>query len=299
MAVDTPVHAAPVAAGAAVTDDGSYVDWPAIIAGAVLASAVSLLLMTFGSAIGLSMTDPFGREGVSLFWIGIAVAIWVVWVQVSAFMIGGYVAGRMRRRKNDATEHEVDVRDGIHGLMVWATGLVFTGLLAFGGLGALANSASNIAGSAVGAAAAVAGDDVAEANPFDYTVDLLFRGDTGEAGDPRAEAGRILIGGVTGDGVTDADREYLATVVANRTGLSQAEAEGRVDEVIAQAQTVQADIVAAADQARRVGILVAFLTAASLAVSAAGAYFAAGMGGSHRDKHTVLPFFNRAAVVRR
>ena len=254
-------------------------------------------MLTFGSAIGLSLTEPLGRAGAPVFGVAIAIGLWLVWVQVSAFLVGGYVTGRLRRRHADATEHEVDVRDGIHGLLVWATGIVLSATLALGGLGALASSASNVVGSAAGAAASAAGDAASETDPFDYTVDMLFRGDTGEAGDPRAEVTRILVAGVTGEGVSDADRQYLASVVASRTGIAEADAETRVDEVIAQAQAVQDDLVAAAEQARRIGILVAFVTAASLVVSAAAAYIAAGAGGDHRDKRTVVPFFNR--VVRR
>lgn len=289
MAIETPT----VIVDTATPEQGSYVDWPAIFAGAVIASAVSFIFLTFGSAIGLSLTDPLGRTDAPLFWAAIAIALWILWVQVSAFLAGGYVTGRMRRRHLGASEHEVDVRDGLHGVLVWATGVVIMAVLALGGLGHAVTAASNVVGSAAGAAASAAGDEMAGADPFDYAVDMLFRGDTGEAGDPRAEATRILVTGLAGDGVTDADRAYLASVVAARTGLTEAEAEARVDEVVAQAQAIQDDIAEAAEQARRIGILVAFMTAASLAVSAAAAYFAAGLGGNHRDTNTVVPFFSR------
>jgi len=291
MAVEPHGGVAPNEAPTA--NEGSYVDWPAILGGAVAAAAISLVLMTFGSAIGFTLTDPLGGDGVPLFWLAIAIAIWVVWVQVSAFMVGGYLTGRMRRRHFDSNEHEVDVRDGIHGLLVWATGLVISAILAFGGIGFLAQGVGQATGAAIGAAVNGNGEGT---NPFDYTIDMLFRttqpnAENAEAA--RMEATRILVGGITGDGVSNDDRAYLASVVANRTELNQEQAEARVDDVIAQAETVQADILDAAEQARRIAILVAFLTAASLAVSAAGAYFAAGMGGSHRDKHMIVPFFNR------
>ena len=41
-----------------------------------------------------------------------------------------------------------------------------------------------------------------------------------------------------------------------------------------------------ADKVRRATVLVAFVTAASLVVSAAAAWWAAGMGGRHRDEGT-------------
>lgn len=282
---------------AAAQETSSYVDWPAILAGGMVAAAISLVLLAFGSAIGLSMTNPFGREGVSLFWIAIAMALWVIWVQVSALMVGGYLTGRMRRRNYDATEDESDIRDGFHGLLVWATAVVFTAALAFGGIGTVANSV----GAAVGAAAQGAGAAARQATsddsgPFQSSIDRLLRTATATEGDAAAtrdEVGRILIDGVTGEGVSEDDRAYLAQLVAARTDLDQAEAEARVDEIIAQAQSVQDDLVAAADQARTVGILGAFLTAASLAIGAAGAWFAAVTGGNHRDTHTVTAFFAR------
>lgn len=274
------------------TDTSSYVDWPAIIAGAVAAAAISLVMLTFGSAIGLSLTNPLGREGVSLFWIAIALTIWVVWVWVSAFMAGGYITGRMRRRNFDATEHESDVRDGFHGLLVWATAVVFSALLALGGLGGLAQGAS----SAVGAAAGPAIERAVPEDPFAASVDVLFRGsDAAQTDDQalRTEAGRIIVAGVTGDGIAEDDRAYLAELIAARTGLSPEEAEARIDDVIARAEAVQNDIAEAAEQASRIGILVAFITAAALAVGAAGAWFAATAGGNHRDKQTVVGFFVR------
>jgi hypothetical protein len=53
-------------------DAGSYLDWPAVFAGAVVASAISLVLVTFGSAIGLSLTSPFDNTGMSA--VGLAIA---------------------------------------------------------------------------------------------------------------------------------------------------------------------------------------------------------------------------------
>ena len=57
---DTP-DLAPVAI--ASDNDHSYVDWSAIFAGTVLASAISFVLLTFGSAIGLSLTSAYEGRG--------------------------------------------------------------------------------------------------------------------------------------------------------------------------------------------------------------------------------------------
>ena len=52
----------------------------------------------------------------------------------------------------------------------------------------------------------------------------------------------------------------------------------------------------AAETARKTAVLAAFLTAASLLVSAAGAFWAAQMGGSHRDGQTVFAGFSRRRI---
>src|SRR5688500_10933283 len=89
------------------TDTGAgYVDWCAIAAGAMMATAVAIVLFTFGTAIGLSMVSPYEGEGASRAAYFATLALWTLWVIVSSFMAGGYLAGRLRRRVGDATEHE-------------------------------------------------------------------------------------------------------------------------------------------------------------------------------------------------
>ena len=104
----------------ALQHDRSHIDWGAILAGTVIATSISVVLTGFGSAIGLSMTSPFEGKGFSGVAIAVAIGLWVVWVAVSSLIAGSYLAGRMRRRAGDATPDEVSVRDGVHGLVVWA-----------------------------------------------------------------------------------------------------------------------------------------------------------------------------------
>lgn len=62
--------------GASVAIDArAYVEWGAIIAGAILASAIAFVLLTFGSAIGLSVTSPFKGEGLAGTVLAVAVAL--------------------------------------------------------------------------------------------------------------------------------------------------------------------------------------------------------------------------------
>ena len=269
---------------------GSYVDWPAIIAGIIIASAIALVLLSFGSAIGLSLVNFRAGPDVPAIWIAIAAASWLLWVQISSFMAGAYVTGRMRKRHLDSDEEESDIRDGVHGLLVWAGALVVGGLIAAGGLSAAASAVGSAASTLTTAAATVADDVGTAVDPNAYFVDSLFRrspGATAPAADTtavRAEAGRILAQGELGNGVGDADRTYLADLVAQNTGLSPEQATTRVSDVLSAVDNAKAQAAAAAETARKTGVLAAFLTAASLLVSAAGAYFAAQKGGNHRDE---------------
>lgn len=275
----------------------SYVDWPAIIAGVVLASAISLVLLTFGSAIGLSFINFRTASGVVSVWVAVAAASWLLWVQVSSFMAGAYLTGRLRRRHGDASEHESDVRDGAHGLLVWGGALVIGAVIAAGGIGAAANAVGSAAATVATAASNVADD--ATIDPNAYFVDTLFRTTDGtplaEGGEAvRAEAGRILMQGAVAGSVADTDRAYLGQLVAANTGVPPEEATARVDQVLTAVDQARAQAAAAAEAARRMTVLAAFLAAASLLVSAAGAYWAAQKGGNHRDEGTAfLDVFRR------
>jgi hypothetical protein len=274
------VVAAPVSG-----DEGrSYVDWPAIFAGTVVATAISFVLITFGSAVGLSLTSAYEGEGMSLMWFAIAAGLWLLWVQVSGFFAGGYLAGRMRKRHGDATEDESDLRDGVHGLVVWGFGLLLGAAIAWTGVAGVASTASN----AVGTAATVAAEAL---DPAEMMLDRTVRGAPGaDALDEgtRAAVGRILLSATDEDGLDAADRDYLIAVVAERAGIAPEEAQARVDQLVTQAQQLEAEARAAADQARKVGVVAAFLAAAALLISAAAAYWGATLGGNHRDRQTVI-----------
>ncbi|ODT77333.1 MAG: hypothetical protein ABS76_28130 [Pelagibacterium sp. SCN 64-44] len=262
----------------------SYVDWPAIIAGIVLATAISLVLISFGSALGLNFVDfGYGKPANPIV-IGILAASWFLWVEVSSFMAGGYLTGRLRRRNYDASEDESDLRDGAHGLLVWAGAAILGAVIAVSGVGAAVNAAGTAA-----SAAASAADDIADPNA--YFVDTLFRAEPPvDAGPARDEAGRILARAALGEGtVSPEDRAYLATLVTARTGLAPDAAIARVDQVDQAIATARAEAVEAARITRNGGIIGAFLLAASLLISAIGAYWAAQMGGNHRDNNIAFP----------
>jgi hypothetical protein len=285
------VISAPAAVG---SEEHSYVDWPAIIAGTVVASSISLVLLTFGSAIGLSLTSAYEGSGISVAGFAIAAALWLVWVQVSGFFAGGYLTGRMRRRHFDATEDESDIRDGSHGLAMWGVGVLLGALVTFSGITAAVSTAttaaSNVAG---GAAAAAVGSADEMADSGQLIVDRLLRGgaaasEGANAADQRAEVGRILLSSAATGTLDPADRQYLVGTVAARAGIPPEEAQQRVDQIYAQAQELEAQARAAADRARKIAVIGAFMTAASLLIGGVGAYFGAVLGGNHRDRQVVV-----------
>src|SRR4051795_5469593 len=91
----------------------SFVEWGAVLAGAILAASLSFVLLTFGTAIGLSATSPWPNSGLSAKLIASLAVFWAMAQQIGSIMVGGYVAGRMRSRWHEAG-HEAEFRDGLH-----------------------------------------------------------------------------------------------------------------------------------------------------------------------------------------
>jgi hypothetical protein len=66
----------------------NYLEWGPIFAGAIVAAALSFLLLTFGGAIGLSLTSPWPNTGAKLWVVALALAWWMVLVQIGSFAAG-------------------------------------------------------------------------------------------------------------------------------------------------------------------------------------------------------------------
>jgi hypothetical protein len=297
---------APSAPRVGTTAGTSFVEWGAVLAGGAMAAAISFVLLSFGSAIGLSFVSPWAGTGASAKVIASLAVFWTMAQQIGAFMVGGYVAGRMRSRWGETTEHEVEFRDGLHGGLVWAVGVIIGGALLLSTAGAIVKTGTEVAGRVATAAAA-------NADPLAYQVDVMLRPGAGPgpraaaatgatptatgtpasaaSGELRAEMLRIFAKSVATGSLADADRSYLANVVAQRTGLPQPEAEKRVNDTFAEASRAAKE---AADKARRAAILTGFVTAASLLVALGAAWWAAQRGGHHRDNSIPARFVTRA-----
>lgn len=285
-----------------VAPSTSFVEWGAVLAGGAMAAAISFVLLTFGVAIGLSLVSPWANAGASSKVIASLAVFWTMAQQIGAAMVGGYIAGRMRTRWAETTEHEVEFRDGLHGGLVWAVGIIISAALLLSTVEVGARTGTEAAGRVASAAAA-------SADPLSYQADALLRtgstrvaaaapGATQQAptgaqvastqnAEQRAEVVRILAKSVAG-GLSEPDRSYLAAIVAQRNGLPQPEAEKRVNEAYAEASRATRE---AADKARRAAILTGFVTAAGLLVALGAAWWAAQRGGHHRDNSIPARFF--------
>jgi hypothetical protein len=188
-----------------------------------------------------------------------------------SFGLGGYIAGRIRTSIAAGSQEDVENRDGLHGLAAWALAVVMGAALA-GLIGASAISRPSVPTTSANSSAA---------EPIlSYELDRLFRSARRPANvdlnSERAEAGRILLTSSSHEGVSADDRTYLIQQVAATTGLAAADAERRVDNVIASSRTALA-------RSRRSTIILAFSLAAALLLGAVAAWAAASAGGRHRD----------------
>jgi hypothetical protein len=264
-------------------DFNSTVSWGAILAGGFTAAAVTLIVVAFGVGAGLSVVSPWSGEGISATTASWAAGLFLVVVAMIASTFGGYITGRLRPGWDDVNVHERFFRDTAHGFVAWAFATILTvTVLAGAGTHLLA------AASAGAIPAAGAGAGQAASNGGDIYVDRLLRvgpqtsGQTGAApsSDQAATRAELLrtIGPATlkgGEASAD-DRSYAARLIAARTGISQSEAELRVNQTIAQAKE-------AADRARRAAAKFSLWIAVSLLAGAFSASLAAAEGGKLRN----------------
>ena len=219
-------------------DESPAVSWAAVVAGAVAAAALTLVLLAFGAGMGFSSVSPWGNSAYRPHQI--SAGLYLIVVAMLASTIGGFIAGRLRTKWVGVHTHEVFFRDTAHGFLAW-------GLATVVGAAFLTAAASNIAGGTSSALASAAGVSATQSAGFggqvDYYVDALLRSNptaspnTTDLRATRAEIARILTNGLRDGEIPAPDRTYMAQVVAVRTGLSQADADKRVSDVINQAKT--------------------------------------------------------------
>jgi hypothetical protein len=275
----SPAHAEVSAAGPI------YLHWNPVLAGAIVAAALSFVLLSFGSAIGLAVASPSSSWRDTSSALALLGGLWLLLTALASFGLGGYLAGRLRTPWSVAAPHEVEFRDGLHGLLVWALAIMIGAALAFTATRTVAGRADLTAPNAATAEPLLA-----------LELDRLFRSDRrpaepGSDTEIRAQAARIITAGLGHTGMLPDDHTYLIRMVAARTGLSQPDAEGRVNQAISQSSEAIAG-------ARHSAVILAFMIAASLMLGAAVAWLAAAFGGQHRDGGVAHHFWRRWEVDR-
>lgn len=272
----------------------SAVSWGAIVAGAVAAAAISLVLALLGSGLGLAVLSPWQGAGASATTFAVSAMIWFVIVQWVASGVGGYVAGRLRTSWVGLHSDEVFFRDTAHGFIAWCLSTLLVAALFSATLSGIVKQGFEtgtavVAGAAQGATQGAV-QSAGAVNPEAYFVDLLLRPVASapapaspDSAQVRGELTRILAAGAASGDIPQTDKDYLASVVANRTGLSQADATARVNNVLGQIDAAAQRVKEAADAARKAGLTTALLTVVALLVGAFIASVAAAYAGGLRD----------------
>jgi hypothetical protein len=258
------------------------VSWAAIAAGAIATAALSLLLVAFGAGLGLSAVSPWSDSGVSASTFSTGTGIYLCIVAVMSSAIGGYLAGRMRTKITGLHTNEVFFRDTAHGFLAWAFATLISAT-------ALASATAYLANGTLAGLSGLSSQSAQAIDPAGIYVDKLFRtatsagvaavnaGNTPAQSDARTEILRLWKSDFRKDAdIPSSDRTYVAQVVAARTGIGQADAEKRIDQVVAEAKT---DV----DNARRAAAHLSFWLTAALLFGAFSASLAAAEGGALRD----------------
>lgn len=278
----------------------SGVSWGAIFAGAAAAASLSLMLIMLGAGLGFSAVSPWADEGVGAKALGFTAIIWLALTQIIASGMGGYLAGRLRVKWSSMHGDEVYFRDTAHGFLSWAVATLVSAVLIASSISSVigggVQATSNVAFGAASAVSSVAGAQMNKGadNSSDYFIDTLFRNENGQAlseDDVRNVVTRILVRSLDNDGQMGAeDRSYLAKIVAQKTNLTQQEAEQRVDQVYAKAhQAIEDAKVKAKEAADTAAKVAAWSTLWTFITLLLGAFFAslcATFGGRRRDAVT-------------
>jgi len=251
----------------------SGVSWPAVWAGGFVTAALSLILLALGTGLGFASVSVWSGSGVSASKVGMGALLWFIIIQLISASMGGYLAGRLRTKWTGIHSDEVYFRDTAHGFLAWSVALVVTAAF-------LTSAATALIGSSVDSTPRGASASHSDLQPNDYYVDSLFRGDGSklgtEAGPASREAATIFAFALQHGELYPADKSYLDQMVMAKTGASQADADKRVSDSFAGAQT-------AAEVARKTVAHTLLWIFVALLIGAFCASFAGTIGGRQRD----------------
>lgn len=302
---------------AAAVNSASAVSWGAIFAGAAAAASLALMLLMLGAGLGLTSISPWENQGLAAGTVGIAAIAWLTFTQIVASGMGGYLAGRLRTKWVDTHTNEIYFRDTAHGFLTWAVALLVSAVLLTTTISSLIGGSAKVIGSVAGGATATAvnnageGSSMLSKSSMEYFTRSLFRasgstpaGNSNASGNdvmamnqpapPKAESPAqlaevtgIFANSIYSGALPQDDLTYVAQLVSQNTGISQQEAEQRVQAVYdkAQANLKEAKDKAqqAADAARKTTSYVTLRSFISLLIGAFVASLCATYGGRQRD----------------
>ena len=299
-----------VGATQAMSPHASAVSWAAIFAGALGSAALSLILLVLGVGLGLSSVSPWSQEGLGATAFGISTIVWITLTSLLVSGLGGFIAGRLRSRWLGVERDEVYFRDTAHGFLAWAVATLLTAAVLTSAIGSIvgtglktgasvagaAGTAAMAAGGGAAAAAVKSGSSGNDGGGLGYYVDSLFRKDAAASGgDPNAANGQPSTSEVTAifaqslknGSISQDDVRYVGQLVAQRTGLSQQDAEKRVNDLYGRAKGAIHEAATkareAADAARKATAYASLWLFVSLLIGAFSASLAATWGGRRRD----------------
>jgi hypothetical protein len=212
------------------------ISWGAIFAGAVTVLAIQLALNVLGISIGAAVFEP--RQGDSLSGMGLGAGIWLVVSALVALFAGGWVAGRLSGIPNRT--------DGmLHGFVTWGVAtLVFAFLL------------TTAVGNMIGGAAGILGRTAQAAAP---QLTRAVQQQTGMApAEVSQQAADVLsdqrfqnwIKAVAADRpVQPQERQQVVSLVAEKRGVDQAQAEQLVARWEQSARDARSKLAASGEEA--------------------------------------------------
>jgi hypothetical protein len=266
----------------------SRISWGAVIAGAVVAVATTLLLSLLGAAMGAGSIHALDTTSTDLANYGTGAAIWEIINLALSMAFGGYVAARL-----SGTHSHVDAE--LHGITVWGVAVLLGSVLlaqAVSGLIGIAWQGAGSVVSHVGGAGAISGVLPPEANP-QAVIDRLQQS-LGNSGDPTtmsreqisAEIAGLVRRSVPTGNLSEADRNRLVDLVAAQSGVTKEEAARRVTamENDARASLAQAEqkAGAAADAVARTTATAARALFTALVLGLLAALVGAWIGTRHK-----------------
>ncbi|TDG03239.1 hypothetical protein E1N52_35735 [Paraburkholderia guartelaensis] len=290
------------------------------MAGAVGMAAFALILLMLGTGLGLSSLSPWPGSGAHAKTFGVAAVIWICVTQVMSAGLGGYLAGRLRRHWPGIGTDETHFRDTAHGFLAWALATLLSAILFTSAMSGLAREgvstgAQNAAHAASGPTALNRGNAPAAYGtwPMGYLIDGMLRpvadaaasgawGASGasssvntlhaeqvlETAQQKQEIARIFLNSLPAGGALSAeDTEYVARIVAEKTGLAPAVARVRVTTTWSRLQekfnAEETAARAAVDAVRKATIRVTLWLFIALLMGAFSASLMATIGGRMRE----------------